>query len=166
MPSINPSCYHIAQKIKIGRIEIAGATMANPKPKIPKRKPRAVPPGFITLTEAGARVHLGKTASHRAGKAGQIPYIELGGMRLVKEDWLDTRWAEAEEFAASKRATVAQHRQQEQTQVGRAEISGSISLPGRRLRHTEGKLVDAEAGKCGIVPYCGAGGKKSTEFDP
>lgn len=92
----------------------------------------------------------GKPASYRAGRAGQIPYVELAGMWIVKEDWLETRWTEAEELAAAKRAAAAQ--QQQQTEAKRTEPSEEVRLPRGRHRPAEGKSVAAaDAGKPGPV---------------
>jgi hypothetical protein len=97
---------------------------------------------------------LGKSASYRAGHAGQIPYVELGGMWIVKEDWLETRWTEAEELAAAKRAAAAEQ-QQQQTEAKRGEATGEVPQP-RRLRRAEGKSVPGDAGKRG--PLADGGG--------
>ena len=64
------------------------------QPKLRRRKPKQQPkisrgPHGLTIPEAGAMIGLGRNASYEAAKAGQIPVLEFGALKIVpRAPWL------------------------------------------------------------------------------
>jgi hypothetical protein len=60
-----------------------------PKTQKPKKEMRPRGEFAFSVPEAGAMIGLGRNASYEAAKAGQIPTIQIGGIKIVPRiPWL------------------------------------------------------------------------------
>jgi hypothetical protein len=67
------------------------------------RRPRQVPPGFMTIPEAGAQVGMPRGRAYAAAKRGVFPVIWVSAHNgLVPADWLEKKRAAAETEADEK----------------------------------------------------------------
>ena len=68
-------------------------------------KPRNRGPLGFSIVEAGAMIGLGRDASYQAAKAGQIPTIEIGHLKIVpRAVWLRRLGVEEIENSIPKEA--------------------------------------------------------------
>jgi hypothetical protein len=55
----------------------------------PQPKPRSRGPYGLSVPEAGAMIGLGRNASYEAAKAGKIPVLKIGSLKIVpRGPWL------------------------------------------------------------------------------
>ena len=70
------------------------------KSKLQKPKPRSRGPYGLSVPEAGAMIGLGRNASYEAAKAGKIPVLKMGSLKIVpRGPWLKQIGADADVHA-------------------------------------------------------------------